>query len=235
MGVAGDQSNATQLRRRRNRAWAAAVGEGGEQSGRDSGVDARISARALDEQQHDSRGVEHQRGGPDDDSGHIHAEDSTNAMVMALQPIINLTTGQFEDAEALARFADGIGPPDAVFASAYQVGLGEALEELAARNAVAQLAHLSDDRYLPVNLSPAVAFDLATGGINTWHVPFHRLVIEITEKASVESYTGFAQRLEALRDQGLRLAIDHAGAGYGSLRHIAELEPDIIKNRPVPH
>jgi len=32
-----------------------------------------------------------------------------------------------------------------------------------------------------------------------------------------------------LRAHGLRLAIDDAGAGYASLRHILNLKPDIIK------
>jgi len=35
--------------------------------------------------------------------------------------------------------------------------------------------------------------------------------------------------LRPIRDQGLRLAIDDAGAGYASLKHVIELEPDIIK------
>jgi EAL domain-containing protein (putative c-di-GMP-specific phosphodiesterase class I) len=35
--------------------------------------------------------------------------------------------------------------------------------------------------------------------------------------------------LEPLRKKGLRLAVDDAGAGYASFRHILRLEPDIIK------
>jgi len=32
-----------------------------------------------------------------------------------------------------------------------------------------------------------------------------------------------------LRDRGIRLAIDDAGAGFSSLRHIVRLSPDFIK------
>jgi EAL domain-containing protein (putative c-di-GMP-specific phosphodiesterase class I) len=32
-----------------------------------------------------------------------------------------------------------------------------------------------------------------------------------------------------LRERGVRLAIDDAGAGYSSLRHILQLRPDLIK------
>jgi len=32
-----------------------------------------------------------------------------------------------------------------------------------------------------------------------------------------------------LRERGLRLAVDDAGAGYASFRHILQLKPDIIK------
>ena len=55
------------------------------------------------------------------------------------------------------------------------------------------------------------------------------LVLEITEHAAVESYSELRSSLQAVREQGLRLAIDDAGAGYASLKHVVELAPDIIK------
>ncbi|MCW2549359.1 MAG: hypothetical protein JWN96_3819, partial [Mycobacterium sp.] len=56
-----------------------------------------------------------------------------------------------------------------------------------------------------------------------------QLVLEITEHAAVDSYAELREALRPMRDNGLRLAIDDAGAGYASLKHVVELEPDIIK------
>ncbi len=52
---------------------------------------------------------------------------------------------------------------------------------------------------------------------------------EITEHTGVEDYAGLLKALQPLRHRGLRLAIDDAGAGYSSLRHILNLRPDLIK------
>jgi EAL domain-containing protein (putative c-di-GMP-specific phosphodiesterase class I) len=55
------------------------------------------------------------------------------------------------------------------------------------------------------------------------------MVIEITEHEAIEDYAELATTLEELRRQGVRLAIDDAGAGFASLRHTLLLRPDIVK------
>lgn len=46
----------------------------------------------------------------------------------------------------------------------------------------------------------------------------------------LEGYDGIiAEKLSSLRQRGLRLAVDDAGAGYASFRHILKLKPDVIK------
>jgi EAL domain-containing protein (putative c-di-GMP-specific phosphodiesterase class I) len=54
-------------------------------------------------------------------------------------------------------------------------------------------------------------------------------VLEITEHSAVADYAKISRSLEALRRRGLRIAVDDAGAGYASLRHILNLRPDLIK------
>jgi EAL domain-containing protein (putative c-di-GMP-specific phosphodiesterase class I) len=54
-------------------------------------------------------------------------------------------------------------------------------------------------------------------------------VIEVTEHVPVEDYDALNAHLEGLRARGTRLAIDDAGAGFASLRHILLLHPDVIK------
>jgi EAL domain-containing protein (putative c-di-GMP-specific phosphodiesterase class I) len=54
-------------------------------------------------------------------------------------------------------------------------------------------------------------------------------VLEITEHVSIAGYTEFKHSLEVLRARGVRIAVDDAGAGYASFRHILNIQPDIIK------
>ncbi len=56
-----------------------------------------------------------------------------------------------------------------------------------------------------------------------------RLVVELTEQVAVADYPQLRGALQALRDAGVRLAVDDAGAGFASLLHILKLAPDIIK------
>jgi EAL domain-containing protein (putative c-di-GMP-specific phosphodiesterase class I) len=54
-------------------------------------------------------------------------------------------------------------------------------------------------------------------------------VLELTEHASVGNYGRLADALDPLRVRGVRVAVDDAGAGFASFRHILNLNPDIIK------
>ena len=55
------------------------------------------------------------------------------------------------------------------------------------------------------------------------------MVLEVTEHAPVEDYDQLNRTLRTLRARGIRLAIDDAGAGFASFRHIVRLAPDFIK------
>jgi EAL domain-containing protein (putative c-di-GMP-specific phosphodiesterase class I) len=147
---------------------------------------------------------------------------------IALQPVFDVHDGRFLGAEALARFPASFGTTEAVFESAGAVGLSLPLERLAIGCAIPVLDTLQDGQFLAVNLTPQVAFELAATG-ETRPELLSRLVLEITEHAAIASYGDLRQALRSSREQGLRLAIDDAGAGYASLKHVVELEPDIIK------
>jgi EAL domain-containing protein (putative c-di-GMP-specific phosphodiesterase class I) len=51
----------------------------------------------------------------------------------------------------------------------------------------------------------------------------------VTEHAAVDSYAPLHRQLAPLRGRGMRIAVDDAGAGFASLRHVLELRPDFIK------
>jgi EAL domain-containing protein (putative c-di-GMP-specific phosphodiesterase class I) len=110
------------------------------------------------------------------------------------------------------------------------VGLGVDLELHAVLLALEAATGLPDDWYVSVNLSPATLvwpglFGLLTG---TPIAP-SRIVVEMTEHASVDDYDELARALRPLREAGIRLAVDDAGAGYACFRHILCLSPDVIK------
>lgn len=151
----------------------------------------------------------------------------TRAITTALQPIVDLVSGRCTSVEALSRFPSRLGRPDVVFADAHQSGVGAELEWLAIERAIELLPLLAPGQRLAINVSPDVAFRLVSR--ISEESPLHRLVLEITEHAAVSDYRGIREQLRPLRERGLRLAIDDAGAGYASLRHIIEMRPDVIK------
>jgi EAL domain-containing protein (putative c-di-GMP-specific phosphodiesterase class I) len=148
---------------------------------------------------------------------------------IAFQPIVDLRSRRVVGVEALARFA---APPprgpDRWFAEAAGVGLGVELELAAIRAAMAQLDLVPDGAYLSVNASPETLMDPRLGAL-LGPLPVHRVVVEVTEHARVEDYDRLAGAISGLRGGGLRLAVDDAGAGFASLRHIVQLAPDVIK------
>jgi len=57
----------------------------------------------------------------------------------------------------------------------------------------------------------------------------HRVVLEVTERASLAEVPDVKHRISTLREQGFRIAVDDLGAGYAGLTSFALLEPEIVK------
>jgi EAL domain-containing protein (putative c-di-GMP-specific phosphodiesterase class I)/CheY-like chemotaxis protein len=159
----------------------------------------------------------------------VRALENGRGMTMAFQPIYRLESGEIIGAEALARFSE---PPqrgpEEWFAEAGEVGLRGELELAAVSKALDRLDDLPPEISLGINASPPTAMGVA----------FHqllagteggRIVIEITEHAPVDDYDELNAALDRLRQIGMQLAIDDAGAGFASLRHILRLAPEAIK------
>lgn len=148
---------------------------------------------------------------------------------MVWQPIMDLENERMVGVETLARFPKGPhnGPPG-WFQEAADVGLAEALETTAVRKGLEALPDLPADQYIACNATAAAVLD---GGLVDLleQMPLERIVLEITEHDVVEDYEALEAALAPLRKKGLRLAVDDAGAGYASFRHILSLRPDIIK------
>src|SRR5690606_33384855 len=148
---------------------------------------------------------------------------------IVVQPIIRIMDRRLVGFECLSRFADPQGwTPDIWFKTAAAAGLGTELEMRAVRKGLALLDQFPRDIYLTFNVSPDT---ILSGELNRAisKQNARRIVLEITEHANVEDYASLSNVLSELRMTGVRLAVDDAGAGYASLRHILALQPDIIK------
>jgi len=159
----------------------------------------------------------------------IEAVLDRSAVDVVFQPIIDLSRGRMVGCEALARFPDEpVRPPNAWFAEAADVGLGVDLELAAIEAALDRIDRLPRTCYLSVNISPTtvvqadVARVVERGGCE-------RVVLEMTEHACVDDYPALDQALLDLRHRGVRVAVDDAGAGFSSLRHVLHLQPEVIK------
>lgn len=147
------------------------------------------------------------------------------------QPIFSLAHGEVVGVEALSRFRDPMTrTPDVWFAEAFAVGRGVELELLAVEAALRNTAGFPEEAYVSVNLSAeSVADTRAEAVLAAGPVPTDRIVVELTEHASIDNYEAVSGGLDRLRSTGVRLAVDDAGAGFASFRHILRLSPDIIK------
>jgi EAL domain-containing protein (putative c-di-GMP-specific phosphodiesterase class I) len=153
----------------------------------------------------------------------------SNQFAIVYQPIWDIATRQAVGFECLSRFsALPNRPPNEWFGEAAEVGLGTALELAAIRAALGAMPSLPSHLHLAMNASVETMMSGKFPDILN-AIPLHRVVLEITEHTDVEDYPCLLNVLQPLRQAGLKLAVDDAGAGYSSLRHILNLQPDFIK------
>jgi len=164
-----------------------------------------------------------------DQRARVMAAMGGDGVVPVFQPILSIPSLQVIGFEALSRFhIPPMRPPDQWFDDASAAGLRTRLEIHAIRRAMEQVCNLPADTFLSINASPATLLsedfaDAVTG------LEGERLVVEVTEHATVEVYEPLQKAIDSLRRRGVRLAIDDAGAGFSSLKHIVRLVPEFIK------
>ena len=143
-----------------------------------------------------------------------------------IQPVVELATRTVVGHEALTRFLDGE-RPDARFAQAEALGLGLELEEATLRNSLQSTEGMAAGRWLSLNVSSAMVLSGRLPAILKLHGG-RQIVLEITEHAAIDDYAAVRAAVKALGAR-FHLAVDDAGAGFSSLRHIVELRPKYVK------
>lgn len=153
------------------------------------------------------------------------------------QPILDFKNGSIFGWEALSRGPEGSSfhSPVVLFETAEQLGRLFALEKLCRESAIANIGKLETNQRLFLNIHPKTMSDpeftpgktlelMERAGLTPDNVIF-----EITERHSVQEFGLFYRTLDHYRNQGFKVAVDDAGAGYAGLTTIAELQPEFIK------
>jgi EAL domain-containing protein (putative c-di-GMP-specific phosphodiesterase class I) len=161
----------------------------------------------------------------------VRFDQAIDRLWMAYQPIFDASTGALFGVEALLRSNEPSMPgPQHVLDAATHLGrltlLGRRVRAL---SAAAVAAH-RDELTLFVNLH---AEDLVDAELISDEAPLTqiapRVILEVTERASLASSQELTARLAKLRKLGFRLAVDDIGAGYSGLTSFTDLMPEIVK------
>ena len=152
------------------------------------------------------------------------------------QPLMVPGTGRIVGVEALARTSSARSA-DALFARAAAARLDERLSRVVQRKALRCAAVWEGplkDLSLSLNILPGeicrenyeqwLLDEIAAAGMEA-----SRVTAEITENALLVDEGGVAERLQRLRDAGVRIAIDDFGTGYASLAYLTRLPLDVLK------
>jgi EAL domain-containing protein (putative c-di-GMP-specific phosphodiesterase class I) len=150
---------------------------------------------------------------------------------MAYQPILDAQTGRAYGHEALLRSDEPSLPhPGAVLEAAERLGRLDELGRTIRARAAAPLLERADAGMLFVNLHVT---DLADPSLLDPNSPLaqiaERVVLEVTERSSLDEVKDARTRVSSLREMGSRIAVDDLGAGYAGLTSFALLEPEFVK------
>ncbi|WP_133259225.1 EAL domain-containing protein [Mycobacterium sp. FLAC0960] len=149
-----------------------------------------------------------------------------DALSATFQPIVHLASGMTCAYEGLTRFPASSGlTPTQWFSAARRMGRGLDLEHAALCTVLNAARRIPDEYPVTANLSPSAALEPEIQDVLA--AQDRELAVEITEHEPFPDDLG--PGLRRLRDSGIRVAIDDAGAGYASFTQLLRIHPDIIK------
>lgn len=150
---------------------------------------------------------------------------------MAYQPIIRGKDGSVFGYEALMRSeSDALPRRDDILSAAETLGRLNEVGRRVRNIAPVPFLELKDDSALFINIHPHDLVDEKLLDRTTSLAAMaRRVVLEITERASLDQMSSVTETIAWLRAQNYRIAIDDLGSGYAGLTSFAILEPDIVK------
>lgn len=156
-----------------------------------------------------------------------------NAFIAHFQPKICCATGELKGYECLARWPQpdgGMIPPDLFIGVAEETGLIDALTRQVYDYALANLPCPSQSAALkyalnlsPVNLNDETFPRWLLDKCQEYDVAPSRIILELTETASMDKPLVLLESLTQFRIRGFQLSIDDFGVGNSSLVQLARL------------
>jgi EAL domain-containing protein (putative c-di-GMP-specific phosphodiesterase class I) len=150
---------------------------------------------------------------------------------MAFQPIVNFRKREIVGYEALVRTTHPAFPsPGPLLGAAERLGRVGELGQRIRRHVVDAVLAAPVETLIFMNLHAADLNDDALYSKSSALAGCaSRIVLEVTERSSLDRVTDVKGRAQTLRSLGFKLAIDDLGAGYAGLSSFSQLEPDIAK------
>lgn len=179
--------------------------------------------------------------------GRMHRSISRSELELLFQPVAELSSGQFVDAEALIRWNHpdyGLLLPDEFIPAAEQTGFIVELGTWAIEQACREVARWTEMAEISNRLDrpPRVSVNVSTlqigrpgfaavvrDAITTCGLDPDQLGLEITESALMADLESSTETLWQLRSDGVRILADDFGTGYSSLAYLSRLPLDALK------
>jgi EAL domain-containing protein (putative c-di-GMP-specific phosphodiesterase class I)/CheY-like chemotaxis protein len=150
---------------------------------------------------------------------------------MAYQPIVSCCEKRVYAYEALVRSTEAALPhPGALFDAATRLNRLYDLGHAIRCSIAATMPALPDGMSMFVNLHVLDLLDerlfADDAALDPWA---SRIVLEVTERSSLDEVSDVQGRVARLRKKGYRIAVDDLGAGYAGLSTFTQLEPEVVK------
>jgi EAL domain-containing protein (putative c-di-GMP-specific phosphodiesterase class I) len=158
-------------------------------------------------------------------------EQAVGTMALHFQPIVLSEDHRLFGYEALLRTNNpNLPSPGDMFDAAERLNRVEKLGRVIRAEVYRRALEAPKDSYLFVNMH---ALDFLDKGLTSQYSPLskmrERVVLEVTERESLDGMTDVRFRLAELRELGYRIAIDDLGAGHSRMNKMLLTDTDFVK------
>lgn len=153
------------------------------------------------------------------------------------QPIVALNNGVIIGYEALSRGPEDseLESPIVLIETAECCNMSWHLDWAFRSLAIERAGELGEDQLLFINVDPNIIYDehhqagMTLEILGKTAISPDNIIFEITERTAIADYEGFNKILQSYVEQGFKIAIDDAGAGFSGMNRIIETRPQFLK------
>ncbi|TFW08128.1 EAL domain-containing protein [Oxalobacteraceae bacterium OM1] len=164
-----------------------------------------------------------------------------NEFVLHYQPKVNLKSREITGVEALIRWrhpSKGLILPDAFIPIAEECGLIVPIGQSVLRQACTQAKAWFDNGMRPLSIAVNISaiefrskdfYQFLRDMLRETGLDPASLELELTETALMRNVESSRKVLDALKAEGIRIAVDDFGTGYSSLSYLSQFKIDVLK------